>query len=60
MPLAGSSMSAAVEISAVSKRFGEIEALSTVDATIERGRLTGLVGPDGAGKTTLLRMLTGL
>jgi ABC-2 type transport system ATP-binding protein len=53
-------MSAAVEIVAASKRFGEIEALSAVDATIERGRLTGLVGPDGAGKTTLLRMLAAL
>jgi len=53
-------MTAAVEIVAASKRFGEIEALSEVNATIERGRLTGLVGPDGAGKTTLLRMLTAL
>jgi ABC-2 type transport system ATP-binding protein len=53
-------MAAAVEIVAASKRFGDIEALRTVDATIERGRLTGLVGPDGAGKTTLMRMLAAL
>jgi ABC-2 type transport system ATP-binding protein len=53
-------MAAAVEIEAASKRFGDIEALRAVDAKIERGRLTGLVGPDGAGKTTLMRMLAAL
>jgi ABC-2 type transport system ATP-binding protein len=53
-------MAAAVEIVAVSKRFGRMEALGAVDATIEAGCLTGLVGPDGAGKTTLLRMLAAL
>jgi ABC-2 type transport system ATP-binding protein len=53
-------MAAAVELIAASKRFGEIEALREVTATIESGRLTGLVGPDGAGKTTLLRMLAAL
>jgi ABC-2 type transport system ATP-binding protein len=53
-------MEAAIEIEAASKRFGGIEALSAIDATIERGRLTGLVGPDGAGKTTLMRVLAAL
>ncbi|HEX9876049.1 MAG TPA: ATP-binding cassette domain-containing protein [Gammaproteobacteria bacterium] len=49
-----------VEICGVVKRFGEVAALAGIDATIEAGRLTGLVGPDGAGKTTLLRMLAAL
>jgi len=53
-------MEAAIEIEAAGKRFGEIEALATIDAEIERGRLTGLVGPDGAGKTTLMRVLASL
>jgi ABC-2 type transport system ATP-binding protein len=53
-------MVAAIEIAGAGKRFGEIEALSAIDATIERGRLTGLVGPDGAGKTTLMRVLAAL
>jgi drug efflux transport system ATP-binding protein len=53
-------MAAAVEISAASKRFGGIEALGPIDAAIEAGRLTGLVGPDGAGKTTLMRLLAAL
>jgi ABC-2 type transport system ATP-binding protein len=53
-------MDAAVEIRGVGKRFGEVVALDGIDATIARGRLTGLVGPDGAGKTTLLRMMAAL
>ena len=53
-------MSSAVEIVGVVKRFGEITALAGVDAAIETGRLTGLVGPDGAGKTTLMRMMAAL
>jgi ABC-2 type transport system ATP-binding protein len=53
-------MDAAVEISGVGKRFGEVVALDDISATIPRGRLTGLVGPDGAGKTTLLRMMAAL
>jgi len=50
----------AVEIAGAGKGFGELQALGSIDATIEAGRLTGLVGPDGAGKTTLLRMMAAL
>jgi drug efflux transport system ATP-binding protein len=53
-------VSAAIELIGAGKRFGEIEALTAIDATIEGGRVTGLVGPDGAGKTTLLRMMAAL
>lgn len=53
-------MAATVEIRGLAKRFGEHPALHPFDATIEAGRLTGLVGPDGAGKTTLLRILAAL
>jgi ABC-2 type transport system ATP-binding protein len=53
-------MAAAIEIAAATKRFESVDALDAIDATIEPGRLTGLVGPDGAGKTTLLRMLAAL
>ncbi|MDR1379314.1 MAG: ATP-binding cassette domain-containing protein [Synergistaceae bacterium] len=35
-------------------------ALKGITAKIQRGRVTGLVGPDGAGKTTLLRLFCGL
>ena len=46
-----------VEISALHKSFQDLQALCDVTATIDAGKLTGLVGPDGAGKTTLLRCL---
>jgi ABC-2 type transport system ATP-binding protein len=51
-----------VRIEAVTKRFGPEAppAVAGLSATIEAGRVTGLVGPDGAGKTTLLRLIDGL
>ena len=52
--------SAAVEIAGVTKRFGKTVALCGLTASIQPGRLTGLVGPDGAGKTTLMRLMAGL
>lgn len=59
-PPAEASGNSAVVIDGVHKRFGEVHALRGIDARIQYGRLTGLVGPDGAGKTTLMRILTGL
>ncbi|MEO6776380.1 MAG: ABC transporter ATP-binding protein [Kofleriaceae bacterium] len=48
-----------VELSHVAKRFGTIQALRDVDATIT-GNIIGLLGPNGAGKSTLLKCLLGL
>jgi ABC-2 type transport system ATP-binding protein len=45
-----------VEVSRVSRRFRDLEAVSEVSFHVEKGTLFGLVGSDGAGKTTLLRM----
>ena len=53
-------MAAQIVVRNLCKRFGELDALKNLDANIQGGRLTGLVGPDGAGKTTLMRMLAGL
>ncbi len=50
----------AVAIDGVDKHFGRVRALRGLEARIDYGRLTGLVGPDGAGKTTLMRIMTGL
>ncbi len=44
----------------VTKRFGDVEAVSGLDFRVEPGRVTGFLGPNGAGKTTTLRMLLGL
>ena len=45
---------------AVTKRYGERVALSSLDLEVRRGEVLGLVGPNGAGKTTALRILCGL
>jgi ABC-2 type transport system ATP-binding protein len=50
----------AARVSALSKRFGDVVALSEVSAELPTGVILGLVGPDGAGKTTLIRVLAGL
>jgi NitT/TauT family transport system ATP-binding protein len=49
-----------VEISGLSKWFGELEALRQIDAAVEQGEFISVVGPSGCGKTTFLRMVAGL
>jgi ABC-2 type transport system ATP-binding protein len=44
----------------VSKRYGEVAALSACSFQVRPGRLTGFVGPNGAGKTTAMRAVFGL
>jgi len=53
---------ALVTLEAVRKVFpgAKSPALDGISATLQPGRITGLVGPDGAGKTTLLRLMAGL
>jgi ABC-2 type transport system ATP-binding protein len=51
---------AAIEVSALSKRFGPVRAVKQLSFRVEPGEIFGLVGPDGAGKTTTLRMLAGV
>jgi len=52
--------SAAVKLEAVTKKFGAVAAVDTVDLLIEPGTLVTLLGPSGCGKTTTLRMIAGL
>jgi ABC-2 type transport system ATP-binding protein len=50
----------AVEVEALTKRFGSTLALDGVDLQIPTGTVLGLLGPNGAGKTTTVRVLTTL
>ncbi|QHQ36578.1 ABC transporter ATP-binding protein [Algicella marina] len=51
---------ASVELSNVSKSYGEVEVLRNINLAIEQGELVVFVGPSGCGKSTLLRMIAGL
>jgi ABC-2 type transport system ATP-binding protein len=51
---------AAVRARGISKYFGEVVALDSVELEVAAGQIHGLVGPNGAGKTTLLGLLLGL
>ena len=53
-------MSAIITIKDLTKRFGDIAAVSGLSLQVEAGEMFGLVGPDGAGKTTTIRMLCGI
>jgi ABC-2 type transport system ATP-binding protein len=53
-------MARAVELSGLTKAFGELVAVDAVSAVALPGQVTALLGPNGAGKTTTLRMLLGL
>ncbi|MBC7591314.1 MAG: ATP-binding cassette domain-containing protein, partial [Salinibacterium sp.] len=50
----------ALQITGLTKRFGEKLAVDNLDLTVPGGSFYGLVGPNGAGKTTTLSMATGL
>ena len=49
-----------VAIDEVTKRYGEVVAVSNVSLSLSRGEVYSLVGANGAGKSTLLRMLVGI
>jgi ABC-2 type transport system ATP-binding protein len=50
----------AVEVTALTKRFGNVAAVDGISFTLPRGRCLGLLGGNGAGKTTTIAILLGL
>ena len=53
-------MEKVLEISHLSKKFGQQYALNDVNLTIRKGDVYGLIGKNGAGKTTLIKVITQL
>lgn len=48
-----------IQLDAVSKRYGEAEALKGLSLVVRRGEFLTLLGPSGCGKTTTLRLISG-
>lgn len=53
------SKTAALELEAVSKRYGGVAAIREVSFSVEQGEILGLLGANGAGKTSLLDIASG-
>ena len=53
-------MSVLIEATSVSRNFGGLIAVNSVDLQVRRGQTKALIGPNGAGKSTLLNLLTGM
>ena len=50
----------AIEVSNLTKRYGDVVAVNGISFQIGNGELFGFLGPNGAGKTTTINLLTGL
>jgi ABC-2 type transport system ATP-binding protein len=49
-----------LEVSGLSKQYGEFAAVNNISFSIKEGEIVGLLGPNGAGKTTTIQMLLAL
>lgn len=53
-------MTAALELSQILGRHGQLQAIKGMSLGIQRGEVAAIIGANGAGKTTLMRMIAGL
>ena len=47
----------AIEVSGLTKKYGDIEAVRGIDFQVARGETFGFLGPNGAGKSTTIKIL---
>lgn len=48
-----------IEISNLTKRYGQIKAVNNISFNVEKGEILGFLGPNGAGKSTTMNIITG-
>jgi len=53
-------MTALLEVTDLSKRFGGVEAVGDLNVDVSVGELLGLIGPNGAGKSTVFNLINGV
>lgn len=50
---------AMIEVQHLTKRYGELTAVSNISFQVDTGQILGFLGPNGSGKTTTMRIITG-
>lgn len=59
VPVRESGLGASIK-SMIKRAYSEVEAVRTINFSIEAGEMVGFIGPNGAGKTTTMKMLSGI